>query len=195
MQPTVGAVYDRSHPPRLANGKWGFLNKKGEVVVPLTYEYADPFSDGLARVKEGKRYKFIDTAGKVVLEVPDFDYPHDYHEGLSAIQDYAAGVDNGCITRYIDKLGKLSFNVTGYAEDFHEGLAKLTLRPDPKSEFGKDGYIDKSGRVAIAATFDEVHDFSEGLAAVRLGSTVKWHDRGDTWGFIDRTGAMRIEAK
>jgi hypothetical protein len=48
---------------------------------------------------------------------------------------------------------------------------------------GKEGYIDITGRVAIAPQFDKVTGFSEGRAAVRVG---------DKWGYIDRTGKMVI---
>ena len=42
---------------------------------------------------------------------------------------------------------------------------------------------EKTGRVAIAAGFDDVGDFSEGMAAARIGSK---------WGFIDKSGTMVI---
>jgi hypothetical protein len=45
------------------------------------------------------------------------------------------------------------------------------------------GYIDKTGRVAIALQFDVAEDFSEGLAKV-----VDWQ-----YGFIDKQGKIVIE--
>lgn len=66
----------------------------------------------------------------------------------------------------------------------------------------KWGFIDKTGKVVIPATFDDVardtyggfiwpsrrpfHNFSEGLCAVRIGPK---------WGFIDKTGKLVIPAK
>ena len=32
------------------NGKWGYINIKGDEVIPCVYSYAEPFSCGLALV-------------------------------------------------------------------------------------------------------------------------------------------------
>ena len=37
------------------NGKWGFINKQGEIFIPLTYDQAWPFSDQRAFVQMGSR--------------------------------------------------------------------------------------------------------------------------------------------
>jgi hypothetical protein len=44
---------------------------------------------------------------------------------------------------------------------------------------GKNGYIDKAGKVVIEPRFDVVGEFSEGLAVVSIGGK---------WGYIDKTG-------
>src|SRR2546422_10908637 len=51
------------------------------------------------------------------------------------------------------------------------------------SQYGRYGYIDKSGRIVIKPRFDEASYFSEGLAPVRVGKL---------WGFIDESGKMAI---
>jgi hypothetical protein len=43
--------------------------------------------------------------------------------------------------------------------------------------------IDKRGVVLTATRFEEVQDFSEGLAAVRIN---------DSWGYVDKAGILRI---
>lgn len=48
-----------------------------------------------------------------------------------------------------------------------------------KDSNGKYGFKDSAGNIIIAAKYDDVHDFSEGLAAVRIGYN---------WGFIDELG-------
>ena len=35
------------------DNKWGFINKTGEEVIPLQYDDADYFKDGVAKVKLG----------------------------------------------------------------------------------------------------------------------------------------------
>src|SRR6476469_1651030 len=51
---------------------------------------------------------------------------------------------------------------------------------------GRAGYIDKDGKFAINPQFDSGAPFSDGLAAVRMGSA---------WGFIDHSGRVVIPAK
>jgi hypothetical protein len=54
----------------------------------------------------------------------------------------------------------------------------------------KWGFIDKTGEVVVAPKYSWVADFSEGLAAVKVGGT---HFLGGKYGFIDRTGRTVIE--
>lgn len=57
---------------------------------------------------------------------------------------------------------------------------------DYDSPENKWGFIDESGRVVIAARYDAVKDFQNGLAAVNLNSK---------WGFIDKNGNPYIDFK
>ncbi len=54
------------------NNKYGFINKKGEVVIPLEYDEIRSFSEGLAGVLKGDKWGFIDKNNKTVI---DFQYP------------------------------------------------------------------------------------------------------------------------
>ena len=56
----------------------------------------------------------------------------------------------------------------------------------PIKEFGKWGYINSNGQTVIKCQFDEVGQFSEGLAAILIDTV---------WGFIDTTGKIVIEPK
>lgn len=48
---------------------------------------------------------------------------------------------------------------------------------------GKHGYMDRSGNVVIAPQFDNTNGFSEGRAAVLVGSK---------WGYIDTGGRLAV---
>jgi len=59
------------------NGKWGFINKDGEVVIKPQYEDARSFSNGYAAVKKNKTWGFIDANNEIFIdymfsEVKDF---------------------------------------------------------------------------------------------------------------------------
>ena len=47
--------------------KYGFINKSGELVIPLIYEYAESFENGLSVVGINKKYGIIDNTGKEVI--------------------------------------------------------------------------------------------------------------------------------
>lgn len=45
------------------DGKWGYINTKGEEVIPFKYEEAKLFSEGLAPVKKDGIWGYVDTKG------------------------------------------------------------------------------------------------------------------------------------
>lgn len=55
-----------------ADGKWGYVDRDLNAILPPTYEYAWPFCEGLAavgvRTDDGVRFGFIDMSGNVVIE-------------------------------------------------------------------------------------------------------------------------------
>lgn len=71
------------------------------------------------------------------------------------------------------------------AGEFHEGLAWVVLESTP--ERNTFGYIDRTGNLVITGDFYHAHDFSHGLAAVRIKT-----EQGHKYGFINRHGEMAI---
>ena len=64
--------YDRVWPfssdgysPVCKNRKWGYVNRRGEEIIPLEYDYASPFSDGLALVNKNWKAYIINKDGKI----------------------------------------------------------------------------------------------------------------------------------
>lgn len=50
------------------NGKRGFINKRGELVIPLQFDLGQDFKDGLALVCTGDTCGYIDTSGEYVWQ-------------------------------------------------------------------------------------------------------------------------------
>ena len=51
-----------------ADGKWGFIEKTGKIVIPCQWKKALFFSEGLAGVQDdNEKWGFIDKTGKVAL--------------------------------------------------------------------------------------------------------------------------------
>ena len=91
-------------------GKCGYVNTKGEEVIPFSFYTADPFSEGLAAVgvdlpkEEGRqsaetRYGYIDKKGGWVIE-PKYRNAYAFQDGLAKVEDTDRNIG------YIDKTGK-----------------------------------------------------------------------------------------
>ncbi|MEJ7577285.1 MAG: WG repeat-containing protein [Pyrinomonadaceae bacterium] len=67
------------------NGKIGFIDKSGRVVIKPQFSVIDDFSEGLALVSWGSDYGFIDETGKVIAK-PQYDYSWGFREGFAGVQ-------------------------------------------------------------------------------------------------------------
>ena len=65
--------------------KWGYIDKQGEIVIPIQYDDAGFFSEGLARVRVNGKYGFIDTKGNMVIPAV-YDWAGDFIEGLANVE-------------------------------------------------------------------------------------------------------------
>lgn len=130
--------------------KWGFLNTKGELVVPTMYYSVNMFSEGLAVVNlpdgwtgtsstDGKnRYAVIDKQGTVVIPLQS-ESISDFSEGLAAV-----GSPLFPKYYYIDKTGAVVISKTasqygtskfskGIAIAYDENSGKYSIMKNPLS--------------------------------------------------------------
>lgn len=55
------------------NGKWGFVDTAGNILVEAKFDRAKSFSNGLAAVCQDEKWGFSDKTGKVVIDYQFFD--------------------------------------------------------------------------------------------------------------------------
>lgn len=60
------------------DGKWGFVNVNGEIVIEPEFEDARSFSNGFAAVKKDGKWGFIDAQNNIVIE-PEFEDVRDFN--------------------------------------------------------------------------------------------------------------------
>ncbi len=61
----------------------GFLNKQGELSVPVKYEqFGGSYSEGVMPVLFDKKLVYIDMCGRIILET-DYDYVTDFGDGIA----------------------------------------------------------------------------------------------------------------
>lgn len=114
------------------SGKWGYINKSGNVAVAAQFDEAGDFAEGLAAVKKGALWGYIDPQGKLVI-APQFDEADAFSEGLAA-------VNKGGRWGYIDKMGRPAIGCQfDDAFSFSGGLAEVWLGE-------KMGYILPTGK-------------------------------------------------
>jgi hypothetical protein len=178
--------------PIQQGGKWGYINRSGEVVIKPKFDWAEPFADGLALVRYAPRKNrakpdelvegmgFIDQTGKVVIELegPLHINGESFSEGLTKYSIWDAG--KGYFYGYMDTSGKIQIKATFTdASSFVDGLAAVCI------EWQKCGFINKAGDFVVKPTYRVTGQFFEGLA-------LAGHEY-DVIGFMNKSGEMIIE--
>ena len=72
------------------DGKYGFIDQTGKVVIPLNYDDTWSFSEGLALVSRNGKYGFIDKTSKVVIPLK-YDKADSFNNGVAGVLDRSTG--------------------------------------------------------------------------------------------------------
>ncbi|MGD1918531.1 MAG: WG repeat-containing protein, partial [Pleurocapsa sp.] len=90
------------------NGKWGFVDEKGDFVIYPQFDWITSFSEDLAAVKIDDKYGYINKSGEIAV-APQFDKTGSFLGGFAkVIQD---GKKN-----FIDTTGKTILNTKNYPQ-------------------------------------------------------------------------------
>ncbi len=194
------------------NRRWGLIDKNGKVVVEPVYEYAPRLFGGgmMALVTIGDKKSIIDNKGKTIVDLPTIDdisifkdYPGwacvSVSEKIGIMNEKGwlfepkydiVGLHKGfAVVQIDDKCGALKKDGSWFFEPTEN--ASYSWLSDDEEDIciikynGKYGVLNETGW-CIEPVFDNVLDFSEGLAGVL---------KDDKWGFIDKTGKIVIEPR
>ncbi len=66
------------------NNKIGYINSRGQVVIPLVFYNGSDFSEGLAAVRRNGYFGFIDTTGQEVIPSV-YDYADKFNQGIARV--------------------------------------------------------------------------------------------------------------
>lgn len=188
--------------------QYGYIDETGNMVIPPSYDRAEPFHEERAAVNIDKKWGFIDRSGTMVI-APQFrklGHPKGFHEGYALVM-------KGKKITYIDKTGKTPFKMQwSNVRAFYDGLAEVSHSRDTRTladlglavksylslaagaplyeddgsiidDGARRGYINTSGTEVIPSTNDYTTVFKDGIALVKL------HGQ---WGAVDRSGANII---
>jgi len=165
--------------PVKVDGKVGYINQHGQIVVTPRFNEGYTFTDGMAIVGLAGKYGYLDLTGTVVL-------PLQYAEAHGFGNNHAQVLTVSGEKVFIDRKGRQIFKKisrTGIetSADFNDddGLAMARVGE-------KWGFIDRNLKMKIPAVYDNVWPFGHGTAAVRFKRK---------WGIINTVGAYIVEPR
>lgn len=173
------------------NGKYGFIDKEGNVKVKPEYLNVSDFSDGLCFVSEkvvkrGYKWICIDTLGRKVFEIDDFPET-EFNEGFSRISSFSEHW-------FIDKSGQKVFDKVwkdGQA-NFKNGVAYVS-----DIQFSNFYPIDTKGNRVDTNTYKrhEVYLKQNDTTTIKATEKLVRFKQDSLWGFKDLNGNVVIEPK
>lgn len=160
---------------------YGLINAQGHVVVPCEYNDFDEY-DGcfivIITVGDSYKYGLFSTDGKLILPC-EYDYIRPYGNSLAIVLE--------------DVRGKTKYGIVDFSGKFVVPLAydyiiytlndKVAIFQENKAHNSKYGVLNADGQVVANCIYDDINDFSEGLAGARLNGK---------WGFINQEGKVVV---
>ncbi|MDR1983372.1 MAG: WG repeat-containing protein [Prevotellaceae bacterium] len=147
--------------PAKKGGKYGYVDKNGNEVIPFKYLYAEPFNHGIALIED-----VVHTGGTTTTYGPIIG-------GMQKVTTRYSPRRTSRVSYYIDRKGKgLKYEIPDNSY-FSDGLRRVY-----KKKY--DGYVDENLKVVIPLIYLNSSDFSEGLAIVQT--------KKQEWIIIDKKG-------
>jgi hypothetical protein len=130
------------------DGKFGFVDKRGNLRISNRYEAIQPFKEGLAAIKLNNKWGYINMDERIIIQ-PLYEFVSQFEKGKALVK---RNKKYGLINR--------------------EGKSILPARYDsihtlPEKNYlliinGLKGLADKEGRVIIEPKFDQLTDLNNG---------------------------------
>lgn len=167
---------------KLKNGSWQVLSTRFTATSGmLSYDAIGEFHEGLARVKSGDRYGFIDTLGNLVVPLREGGCADRYSEGLCAVQqDGKWG--------YMDMTGRIVIPCRFTLVEPFSCSRAVVSESAPNEISGmitERALIDHGGNYIVKeGQFDYIENFSDCYAVVA---------KDGKYGFINVNGRVVIQ--
>ena len=158
-----------------ASGQITFVdaNGKAKFVVQGARE-ARSFHEGLAAVRMGEKWGYVDADGRLVIP-PSYSKAGSFVNGKARVEKQAGPFDGKA--GFIDKNNQVVVPLE-HAELGNFAQSRALVKAQDKY-----GYLDEKGAYAIRPQFDRAGQFAQGLAPVQFGKS---------WGFVDESGKIVI---
>ncbi|MBL7952920.1 MAG: WG repeat-containing protein [Flavobacteriales bacterium] len=153
------------------NGKMGVANVFGELVIQPMHDHIGTFQDGLALVVDGNRCGYVDSTGRFIVAqdyeaVTDVNTWGDFNKGHAEVR---SGGKHGVIDTKGQRIIPLQYADVG-------GTSGPLFAVKKKNKWA---FVDARNMMVVDARYDQVWDFVQGVARVKVG---------EFFGAIDTTG-------
>ena len=159
----------------IREGKFGFVDESGNIIIPCEWAYAEPYRDGLAVIGKNQKYGVIDTGGNIITPCK-WSYAF-VSEGMICV-----GNDDA-LYGFLDREGKevvpCQYNGYAFKFGFVNGLSIC------RNSKGKYGFINKRGNIVIPFQWDDAGTFTKAGYAMVQRDTDKIQ-----YGIIDKQGNL-----
>jgi len=136
------AVYKNNH--------WGYINMKGEILIPLTLEFevVNSFHSGMAIVQSNGKYGFINKKGETIAS-PKYEMVSWFRENRAMVKQDGKW---GFIDTEGNEITPLKYELVYY---FDHGAAPVKLN-------GKWGLINASGEEITSLKYEDMNQIEAG---------------------------------
>ena len=156
------------------NGKMGFVDRSGEIVIDFSFDLAVDFVQNLAIVHIGDSFGIIERDGRYRVPMKHAYLCPFYAD--STVTGVRLGTENW---RLIDLHGEIVESQRfAAAQSEREGLVPVRL---PGTKWG---WADVSGEIVFAPKFDQ-------LSSAFFDGTIGFERRGK-WGVVHRSGSILV---
>lgn len=151
---------------------WGYIDTKGNLVIPHQFHGATAFYKGLAIVLDDQnRANLINKQGEFILEQGYNSIYRDDQTMLFIVED------NG-------KYGLLGIDGKKIIDLIYDEILPFSEELAVVKQHDKYGYINTKGQIVIEPSYEKAKPFSNGYAAV---------SNTNLWGYINRKNELMID--
>jgi hypothetical protein len=169
--------------------KWGSINRKGEIIIPIEKNNLGNFSNELFVYEDSiMQWGYIDKNNKILIE-PKYRWADSFSNGFAKVQRSFLRQNIKPLDAndyfFINIKNEILFDRGFYeANSFHGGYASVAIKSEGVNN--KKGLIDNEGNYVINPQYDDIdYKFNQGRIAVCKKFKQGDWDYVEKWGFVD----------